>query len=114
DASVPIDRPPAIAIKLQDAGPVNSNPDANGLLLQNIKRSPPRVELAGPKRDVVMNEIRPSLDEERAPKISHQELVTQLCKLKGTVEALFDIIANATTEDNKTEADSHRQELDGQ
>uniref|UniRef100_A0A915J6F9 Uncharacterized protein n=1 Tax=Romanomermis culicivorax TaxID=13658 RepID=A0A915J6F9_ROMCU len=42
------------------------------------------------------------------------ELATQLRELKGTVETLFDIIANAATEDNKREAKSHRQEPDRQ
>uniref|UniRef100_A0A915IRH6 Uncharacterized protein n=1 Tax=Romanomermis culicivorax TaxID=13658 RepID=A0A915IRH6_ROMCU len=46
--------------------------------------------------------------------MSTQELATQLCELKGTVEALFDIIANAPTEDNKREADSRQQEPDRQ
>uniref|UniRef100_A0A915IAB3 Uncharacterized protein n=1 Tax=Romanomermis culicivorax TaxID=13658 RepID=A0A915IAB3_ROMCU len=32
--------------------------------------------------------------------MSNQELVMQLCKLKGTVEALLDIIVNAAIEDN--------------
>uniref|UniRef100_A0A915I4R0 Uncharacterized protein n=1 Tax=Romanomermis culicivorax TaxID=13658 RepID=A0A915I4R0_ROMCU len=44
--------------------------------------------------------------QERAPEMSMQELVTQLHELKGTVEALFDIIVNAATEDNKREAHS--------
>uniref|UniRef100_A0A915KJ53 Uncharacterized protein n=1 Tax=Romanomermis culicivorax TaxID=13658 RepID=A0A915KJ53_ROMCU len=43
--------------------------------------------------------------QERAPEMSTQELPTQLRQLKGTVEALFDIIGNASTEDNKREAD---------
>uniref|UniRef100_A0A915L7X2 Uncharacterized protein n=1 Tax=Romanomermis culicivorax TaxID=13658 RepID=A0A915L7X2_ROMCU len=51
---------------------------------------------------------------ERAPKISDQELAAQLGELKGTVEALFDVIGNALTEDNKREADSRPQELDRQ
>uniref|UniRef100_A0A915LD42 Uncharacterized protein n=1 Tax=Romanomermis culicivorax TaxID=13658 RepID=A0A915LD42_ROMCU len=42
---------------------------------------------------------------ERAPELSNQELVTQLGELKGTVEALFNIITHAATEDNKREAD---------
>uniref|UniRef100_A0A915L6R5 Uncharacterized protein n=1 Tax=Romanomermis culicivorax TaxID=13658 RepID=A0A915L6R5_ROMCU len=46
--------------------------------------------------------------------MSTQELVTQLWELKGTVEALFDIVANAATKDNKREADSRRQEPDRQ
>uniref|UniRef100_A0A915IR58 Uncharacterized protein n=1 Tax=Romanomermis culicivorax TaxID=13658 RepID=A0A915IR58_ROMCU len=49
---------------------------------------------------------------ERAPKMSNLELGMQLRKLKGTIEALFDIIANTATEDNKREARSHQQELD--
>uniref|UniRef100_A0A915JZ67 Uncharacterized protein n=1 Tax=Romanomermis culicivorax TaxID=13658 RepID=A0A915JZ67_ROMCU len=44
--------------------------------------------------------------QERAPEMSTQELAMQLGKLKGTVEALLDIIANAATEDNKREANS--------
>uniref|UniRef100_A0A915IEH1 Mediator of RNA polymerase II transcription subunit 21 n=1 Tax=Romanomermis culicivorax TaxID=13658 RepID=A0A915IEH1_ROMCU len=47
-----------------------------------------------------------------APETSNQELAMQLHKLKGTVEALFDIIENAATEDNKREANSRQQELD--
>uniref|UniRef100_A0A915HS64 Uncharacterized protein n=1 Tax=Romanomermis culicivorax TaxID=13658 RepID=A0A915HS64_ROMCU len=35
--------------------------------------------------------------------MSNQELATQLCELKGTLEALFDIIMNAATEDNNNE-----------
>uniref|UniRef100_A0A915JCE5 EKC/KEOPS complex subunit GON7 n=1 Tax=Romanomermis culicivorax TaxID=13658 RepID=A0A915JCE5_ROMCU len=49
------------------------------------------------------------------PRISidrQEELATQLCKLKGTVKALFDIITNTATEDNKREADSQGQEPD--
>uniref|UniRef100_A0A915KGA5 Uncharacterized protein n=1 Tax=Romanomermis culicivorax TaxID=13658 RepID=A0A915KGA5_ROMCU len=46
--------------------------------------------------------------------MSNQELGMQLCKLKGTIEALFDIIVNAATEDNKREVDSRQQELDRQ
>uniref|UniRef100_A0A915K2Z4 Uncharacterized protein n=1 Tax=Romanomermis culicivorax TaxID=13658 RepID=A0A915K2Z4_ROMCU len=52
--------------------------------------------------------------QERAPEMSTQELATQLRELKGTVEALFDIVANAATEDNKREADSRRKEPDRQ
>uniref|UniRef100_A0A915K470 Uncharacterized protein n=1 Tax=Romanomermis culicivorax TaxID=13658 RepID=A0A915K470_ROMCU len=37
--------------------------------------------------------------------MSTQELAMQLGELKGTVEALFDIIANAANKDNKREAD---------
>uniref|UniRef100_A0A915KTU9 Uncharacterized protein n=1 Tax=Romanomermis culicivorax TaxID=13658 RepID=A0A915KTU9_ROMCU len=36
-----------------------------------------------------------------APKMSNQELIMQLHKLKGTVEAFFHIMVNAATEDNK-------------
>uniref|UniRef100_A0A915JYJ7 Uncharacterized protein n=1 Tax=Romanomermis culicivorax TaxID=13658 RepID=A0A915JYJ7_ROMCU len=36
--------------------------------------------------------------------MSNQELATQLGELKGTVEALFNIILNATTENNKRKA----------
>uniref|UniRef100_A0A915J701 Uncharacterized protein n=1 Tax=Romanomermis culicivorax TaxID=13658 RepID=A0A915J701_ROMCU len=77
------------------------------------------VELAGPKREVVKPKMQPNLDErfrqlERAPELSNQELAMQLCKLKETIEALLDIIANAATEDNKREAYSHQQELDRQ
>uniref|UniRef100_A0A915L3W5 Uncharacterized protein n=1 Tax=Romanomermis culicivorax TaxID=13658 RepID=A0A915L3W5_ROMCU len=43
--------------------------------------------------------------QERAPKMSMQELATQLGELKETIEALFNIISNAATEDNKREAD---------
>uniref|UniRef100_A0A915IZ26 PiggyBac transposable element-derived protein domain-containing protein n=1 Tax=Romanomermis culicivorax TaxID=13658 RepID=A0A915IZ26_ROMCU len=90
----------------------------------------------GPKRDVITPKFRPNLDEmhpeierglermpqnqerfhpqERAPEMSNQELVTQLRELKGTIKAVLDIIANATTEDNKREANSHQQELDRQ
>uniref|UniRef100_A0A915I9Z2 Uncharacterized protein n=1 Tax=Romanomermis culicivorax TaxID=13658 RepID=A0A915I9Z2_ROMCU len=50
DAGVPIDHPPAIAIDPQEAGLANPNPDTNGPPLQNLKRSLPKVELAGPKR----------------------------------------------------------------
>uniref|UniRef100_A0A915K249 Uncharacterized protein n=1 Tax=Romanomermis culicivorax TaxID=13658 RepID=A0A915K249_ROMCU len=46
--------------------------------------------------------------------MSNQELATPLCGLKGTVEALFNIIANTATEDNKREARSHQQEPDRQ
>uniref|UniRef100_A0A915K920 Uncharacterized protein n=1 Tax=Romanomermis culicivorax TaxID=13658 RepID=A0A915K920_ROMCU len=52
--------------------------------------------------------------QERAPQMSNQELVMQLRELKGTIEVLFDIIANAATEYNKREADSHQQEQDRQ
>uniref|UniRef100_A0A915IMH9 Uncharacterized protein n=1 Tax=Romanomermis culicivorax TaxID=13658 RepID=A0A915IMH9_ROMCU len=38
--------------------------------------------------------------------MSNQELTTQLHKLKGTVKALFNIIGNTATEDNKREAKS--------
>uniref|UniRef100_A0A915IC89 Uncharacterized protein n=1 Tax=Romanomermis culicivorax TaxID=13658 RepID=A0A915IC89_ROMCU len=40
--------------------------------------------------------------------MSNPELEMQLAKLKGTIEALFDIIGNAATEDNKREAKSRR------
>uniref|UniRef100_A0A915JJM6 Uncharacterized protein n=1 Tax=Romanomermis culicivorax TaxID=13658 RepID=A0A915JJM6_ROMCU len=46
--------------------------------------------------------------------MSNQELATQLGELKGTVKALFGIIANAATKDNKREADSCRQEPERQ
>uniref|UniRef100_A0A915HMQ0 Uncharacterized protein n=1 Tax=Romanomermis culicivorax TaxID=13658 RepID=A0A915HMQ0_ROMCU len=46
--------------------------------------------------------------------MSNKELGTQLRELKGTIEALFDIITNAATEDNKREADSRQQEPDTQ
>uniref|UniRef100_A0A915JLG9 Uncharacterized protein n=1 Tax=Romanomermis culicivorax TaxID=13658 RepID=A0A915JLG9_ROMCU len=45
------------------AGLANPNPDADGPPLLNIKPSPPCVELAGPKRDIVTPEIRPNLNE---------------------------------------------------
>uniref|UniRef100_A0A915KZX8 Uncharacterized protein n=1 Tax=Romanomermis culicivorax TaxID=13658 RepID=A0A915KZX8_ROMCU len=35
----------------QEAGPANPNSDADGPPPPNMKMSPPRVELAGPKRD---------------------------------------------------------------
>uniref|UniRef100_A0A915KQK2 Mediator of RNA polymerase II transcription subunit 21 n=1 Tax=Romanomermis culicivorax TaxID=13658 RepID=A0A915KQK2_ROMCU len=85
-------------------------------------------DAAGPKWDVVTPEIRPNLNEvntetkwqwleripqdqeqphqpKKAPEMSNQELVMQLRELKTTIEALFDIIANATIEDDKREAD---------
>uniref|UniRef100_A0A915J887 Uncharacterized protein n=1 Tax=Romanomermis culicivorax TaxID=13658 RepID=A0A915J887_ROMCU len=71
-----------------------------------MKRSPPKVELAGPKRGVIMpefglnlNEVDPEIEQrlerilqeqerfrpqERAPKMSTQELAMQLRTLKGT------------------------------
>uniref|UniRef100_A0A915JZJ8 Uncharacterized protein n=1 Tax=Romanomermis culicivorax TaxID=13658 RepID=A0A915JZJ8_ROMCU len=109
DGGVPIDGPSVIAINPQEAGPANPDPHADGQPLKNLKRSLPKVELAGPKRDP---EFRPNLDErdpeidpqletilqeqegfwlqERAPEMSRQELATQLPELKGTIEALFD------------------------
>uniref|UniRef100_A0A915JQ29 Uncharacterized protein n=1 Tax=Romanomermis culicivorax TaxID=13658 RepID=A0A915JQ29_ROMCU len=63
DAGVPIDRPPAIAIDPQEAGPMNLNQEADGLLLRNIKRSLPKVELAGRRRDIIRHEIQPNLEE---------------------------------------------------
>uniref|UniRef100_A0A915J6S4 Uncharacterized protein n=1 Tax=Romanomermis culicivorax TaxID=13658 RepID=A0A915J6S4_ROMCU len=136
DADVTIDRPPGIAIDPQEADPVNLNPHADGPLPRNMKRSPPRVELAGPKREVIMPKFRPNLEEldpeihgglervpqdqerfclqERAREMSNQELATQLGELKGTLKALFNIIANAASKDNKREADSRRQEPDRQ
>uniref|UniRef100_A0A915ILP6 Uncharacterized protein n=1 Tax=Romanomermis culicivorax TaxID=13658 RepID=A0A915ILP6_ROMCU len=68
DAGVPIDCPPVIAIHSREAGLANLNPDPDGPLPQNLKRSRPKVELAGPKRDVIMLQFRPNL-EERDPKI---------------------------------------------
>uniref|UniRef100_A0A915JEB7 Uncharacterized protein n=1 Tax=Romanomermis culicivorax TaxID=13658 RepID=A0A915JEB7_ROMCU len=53
----------------QEAGPVNPNQDANELLPPNIKRSPPWVELAGLKRDIIMPKIF-----EVDPKIEWQQL----------------------------------------
>uniref|UniRef100_A0A915KNF3 Uncharacterized protein n=1 Tax=Romanomermis culicivorax TaxID=13658 RepID=A0A915KNF3_ROMCU len=47
----------------QQAVPANPNPDADGLQPQNIKQSPSRVELAAPKWDIVMPEIRPNLND---------------------------------------------------
>uniref|UniRef100_A0A915J7Y9 Uncharacterized protein n=1 Tax=Romanomermis culicivorax TaxID=13658 RepID=A0A915J7Y9_ROMCU len=61
-------RPPAIAIDPQEAGRANPNPDADGPPPQNLKRSLPKVQLAGPKRDVIMPEFCPNLDE-RDPEI---------------------------------------------
>uniref|UniRef100_A0A915KI81 Uncharacterized protein n=1 Tax=Romanomermis culicivorax TaxID=13658 RepID=A0A915KI81_ROMCU len=100
DGGVPIDCLPAIAINPQEAGPVNPNPDADGLPPGNMKRSLPKVELAGPKRDVIRPKLRPNLKEidpemdrqlervlqeqeqfrvqERAPEMSNQELTMQL------------------------------------
>uniref|UniRef100_A0A915K3J0 Prolactin receptor n=1 Tax=Romanomermis culicivorax TaxID=13658 RepID=A0A915K3J0_ROMCU len=49
--------PPVIAINPQEAGLANRNPDADGLPPQNLKRSPPKVELAGLKRDIITPEI---------------------------------------------------------
>uniref|UniRef100_A0A915K1U1 Uncharacterized protein n=1 Tax=Romanomermis culicivorax TaxID=13658 RepID=A0A915K1U1_ROMCU len=46
--------------------------------------------------------------------MSNQELAMQLGELKGTLEALFDIIVDAATKDNKREADSRGQEPDRQ
>uniref|UniRef100_A0A915K2L8 Uncharacterized protein n=1 Tax=Romanomermis culicivorax TaxID=13658 RepID=A0A915K2L8_ROMCU len=63
DAGVPVDHLPMIAMDQQEAGPVNPNQDADGPLLQNIKRSPPWVELAGLKRNVVTPKIRSNLNE---------------------------------------------------
>uniref|UniRef100_A0A915ICH2 Uncharacterized protein n=1 Tax=Romanomermis culicivorax TaxID=13658 RepID=A0A915ICH2_ROMCU len=68
DAGVPIDRPPAIALDRQGAGLANPNPDTDGPPPRNLKRSPPKIELAGPKRDVITPESRPNLDE-RDPEI---------------------------------------------
>uniref|UniRef100_A0A915KQZ2 Uncharacterized protein n=1 Tax=Romanomermis culicivorax TaxID=13658 RepID=A0A915KQZ2_ROMCU len=88
-----------------------------------------RVKLARLKWDIVMPKIRPNLNEvdpeteqqwleriqqdqeqlqqlERAPEMSNQELAMQLQEFKGTVEALFDIMANSAREDNKGEAES--------
>uniref|UniRef100_A0A915HIA5 Uncharacterized protein n=1 Tax=Romanomermis culicivorax TaxID=13658 RepID=A0A915HIA5_ROMCU len=137
DAGVPLDCPPTIAMEPQEAGALNPNADADRPPLPNMKGSPQRVQLAGPKGDIATPKIRPNFNKldletecqqlkrirqdqeqlqqlERALEMSNQELAVQLCKLKGTVEALFDIIANATTEDSKREADSHPQELDRQ
>uniref|UniRef100_A0A915IFA6 Uncharacterized protein n=1 Tax=Romanomermis culicivorax TaxID=13658 RepID=A0A915IFA6_ROMCU len=109
DAGVPIDNQLVIAIKQQEAGSANPNPDADGLPPGNIKRLPPWVELAGPKRDVLRPEIQPNLDEvdpkierhrlerirqdqeqlrqpERAPELSNQEFAMQLRELKRTVK----------------------------
>uniref|UniRef100_A0A915KMH6 Uncharacterized protein n=1 Tax=Romanomermis culicivorax TaxID=13658 RepID=A0A915KMH6_ROMCU len=95
-----------------------------------------QVKLAGPKQDIFMPEIRPNLNEvdpetewqwlerigqdheqlqqpERALKMSNQELVMELHKSKGTIEALFDI-TNAATENNMREAQDCRQEPDRQ
>uniref|UniRef100_A0A915K8W1 Uncharacterized protein n=1 Tax=Romanomermis culicivorax TaxID=13658 RepID=A0A915K8W1_ROMCU len=113
-----------IAMDQQEAGWVNPNPDADELPPQNMKRSLPKVKLAGPKRDLIMPKIQPNL-EEMDPKIERQleripqdherfQLAMQLRELKGTVEALFNIIANATIGNNKREADSCRQEPDRQ
>uniref|UniRef100_A0A915IKA2 Uncharacterized protein n=1 Tax=Romanomermis culicivorax TaxID=13658 RepID=A0A915IKA2_ROMCU len=127
DAGVPIDHLPAIAIDPQEAGLANPNPDAHGLPPQNLKRSPPKVKSAGPKRDVIMPEFQPN-SEERDPEIDrrlewipqdksnsvgrkelpnvHARVGDAATRVGGTVEALFDIIANAATLDNKREADS--------
>uniref|UniRef100_A0A915KGU0 Uncharacterized protein n=1 Tax=Romanomermis culicivorax TaxID=13658 RepID=A0A915KGU0_ROMCU len=129
DVGVLIDHQPAIAIDPQEAGLANPNPDSDGPLQQNMKSSPPKVQLAGPERDVIMPELRPNLDErhpeiepqleripqeqerfcqqERALEMSNQKLGMQLCQLKATVKALFYIIVIAATEDNRREADSH-------
>uniref|UniRef100_A0A915JDX9 Uncharacterized protein n=1 Tax=Romanomermis culicivorax TaxID=13658 RepID=A0A915JDX9_ROMCU len=53
DAGVPLDRPPAIAMDPQEAGPSNPHPGANRPRPWNLKRSLPNVKLAGPKRDVI-------------------------------------------------------------
>uniref|UniRef100_A0A915IC44 Uncharacterized protein n=1 Tax=Romanomermis culicivorax TaxID=13658 RepID=A0A915IC44_ROMCU len=71
DVGIPLDCPPAIAINPQEAGPANPNPDADGLLPRNLKRSPPKIELAGLKRDIITPEFRPNL-EERDPEIDRQ------------------------------------------
>uniref|UniRef100_A0A915KDX4 Uncharacterized protein n=1 Tax=Romanomermis culicivorax TaxID=13658 RepID=A0A915KDX4_ROMCU len=68
DVGVPLDQPPAIAIDLQEAGLGNLNPLADGPQLRNLKRSPPKVELAGPKRGVIMPQFRLNLDK-RDPEI---------------------------------------------
>uniref|UniRef100_A0A915J543 Uncharacterized protein n=1 Tax=Romanomermis culicivorax TaxID=13658 RepID=A0A915J543_ROMCU len=62
DAGVPLDHLPTIAMDGQEAGLANPNQDADGLLPQNVKRSPPRVELAGLKRDIITPKIRPNLN----------------------------------------------------
>uniref|UniRef100_A0A915IU29 Uncharacterized protein n=1 Tax=Romanomermis culicivorax TaxID=13658 RepID=A0A915IU29_ROMCU len=63
NAGVPVVRLPMISMELQQAGPVNLNPDADGLPPLNIKQSPPRVELAGAKQDIVTPKIQPNLNE---------------------------------------------------
>uniref|UniRef100_A0A915IMJ7 Uncharacterized protein n=1 Tax=Romanomermis culicivorax TaxID=13658 RepID=A0A915IMJ7_ROMCU len=63
DAGVPIDRSPMISINPQEVGLANLNPDAGGLPPQNIKRSPLKFELAGPRREVITPEIGPNLEE---------------------------------------------------
>uniref|UniRef100_A0A915IDE2 Uncharacterized protein n=1 Tax=Romanomermis culicivorax TaxID=13658 RepID=A0A915IDE2_ROMCU len=50
DAGVPLDPPLTIAMDSEEAGPAILNPDPNGPPPWNIKKSPPKVELAGPKR----------------------------------------------------------------
>uniref|UniRef100_A0A915HIK3 Uncharacterized protein n=1 Tax=Romanomermis culicivorax TaxID=13658 RepID=A0A915HIK3_ROMCU len=54
---------PIIAMELQQTHPVNPNPDADGPPPLNIKQSPPRVKLAGPKWDIARPEIRPDLND---------------------------------------------------
>uniref|UniRef100_A0A915K1J1 Uncharacterized protein n=1 Tax=Romanomermis culicivorax TaxID=13658 RepID=A0A915K1J1_ROMCU len=81
-----------------------------GLNAQAIACSPQALE---PTWGFIPDQERFRL-QERAPVTSTQELAMQLSKLKGTMEALLDIIANAATEDNKREADSRQQEPDRQ
>uniref|UniRef100_A0A915IXI4 Uncharacterized protein n=1 Tax=Romanomermis culicivorax TaxID=13658 RepID=A0A915IXI4_ROMCU len=70
-AGVPLDCSLRIAMDQQEAGPANPNQDTDGLPLQNIKQSPPRVQVAGPKRDILTPEIQPNLNEVE-PEIERQ------------------------------------------
>uniref|UniRef100_A0A915KZX2 Uncharacterized protein n=1 Tax=Romanomermis culicivorax TaxID=13658 RepID=A0A915KZX2_ROMCU len=63
DVGVPLDCRRTIAMDQQEARPANPNQDVDGPQLRNIKGSPPRVKLAGPKRDVIMPKFGPNSDE---------------------------------------------------
>uniref|UniRef100_A0A915L566 Uncharacterized protein n=1 Tax=Romanomermis culicivorax TaxID=13658 RepID=A0A915L566_ROMCU len=46
--------------------------------------------------------------------MSNQELGMKLHQLKGTIKVLFNIMANAATEDNKRETENRHQEQERQ
>uniref|UniRef100_A0A915I1V7 Uncharacterized protein n=1 Tax=Romanomermis culicivorax TaxID=13658 RepID=A0A915I1V7_ROMCU len=73
DAGVPIVCLPSIASEPQQSDPENPNPDAINPLLQNVKRSLPKVELTRLKVDVVTPKIRLDLNN-LDPKTKQQSL----------------------------------------